>query len=141
MIYKDKWRKLEPFNLIGEYSLFWTKDDAARVAKDNSYYFFVVGILLMSTYIYGFFVDLSFKFPTELVFIYGCLIIIFGILVRYPKSRIASVLLAINFGIVIFEMMIVTGDKTSTIGWISVLLFMASIRSCQATFYYHRKTE
>ena len=136
------WRVVEPFNLVGENSIFWSKDQAQKVAVDTSYYFLVLGVTLVGVYfsqLLQLFYLLPPEFPKELALKTGGLIIILGALVRFFKSRIASVLLTWYF-ISVFALKFENMDfEMGPLGWVSVLMLMASIRASQASFYFHRK--
>ena len=136
------WRVVEPFNLVGENSIFWSKDQAQKVAVDTSYYFLVLGVTLVGVYfsqLLQLFYLLPPEFPKELALKTGGLIIILGALVRFFKSRIASVLLTLYF-ISVFALKFENMDfEMGPLGWVSVLMLMASIRASQASFYFHRK--
>ena len=136
------WRVVEPFNLVGENSIFWSKDQAQKVAVDTSYYFLVLGVTLVGVYfsqLLQLFYLLPPEFPKELALKTGGLIIILGALVRFFKSRIASVLLTLYI-ISVFALKFENMDfEMGPLGWVSVLMLMASIRASQASFYFHRK--
>ena len=79
------------------------------------------------------------EYPKELALKTGGLILILGVLVRYFTSRIAAVLLTFYF-ISVFALKIENMDfEMGPLGWVSVLMLMASIRASQASFYFHRK--
>ncbi len=139
---KKFWCAVEPFNLIGENSIFWSKNQAQKVTIDISYYFLVLGVTLVGIYLsqlFQLFYLLPPEYPKELALKTGSLILVLGALVRYFKSRIASILLALYF-ISVFALKFENMDfEIGPLGWISVLMLMASIRACQASFYFHRK--
>ena len=97
MIMNNKyWRVVEPFKLVGENSIIWSKNQAQKVAVDISYYFLVLGVTLVGVYLFQLFqlfYLLPPEYPKELALKTGGLVLILGVLVRYFTSRIASVLL------------------------------------------------
>jgi len=138
------WRVVEPFKLVGENSIIWSKNQAQKVAVDISYYFLVLGVTLVGVYLFQLFqlfYLLPPEYPKELALKTGGLVLILGVLVRYFTSRIASVLLTFYF-ISVFALKIENMDfEMGPLGWVSVLMLMASIRASQASFYFHRKIE
>ena len=135
-IYQRK-NTIEPFNLFGENSLIFSKDQAEQILKDNSYYilfasFMMVAISLLTT-LYPVDIGISKK----VIIIYGIFYFILGISIRYFKSRIASLLSLISFCSALISKII--EQNTNDGWWLFVLIFIAaSYRAVKASFYYHK---
>jgi|GEM_PF-6503987 len=59
LIKNDDKKSVEPFNLAGRRSLIYSKKEAAKILKDNSYYFFVAAALPLSASIFAGSIDIG----------------------------------------------------------------------------------
>ena len=89
-------KNVEPFNLFGLRSVIHSKDEAAKILKDNSYYFFVITVLLASIYIISSIADNTYADNIKLL-VLSIYYLILGVAIRLLKSRVASVLALISF--------------------------------------------
>jgi len=128
-------KTVEPFNLIGRRSLIHTKEEAANILKENSYYFFMSAAITSGISVYLFFAgknDIGF---TTFLLVLGLFYLIMAICIRSYKSRIASILLLANFGY-IFIRGLLNANGLSFV--ISFVFLTSAYRTVKASFYYHR---
>lgn len=130
-------RRIEPFCLFGNDSIIYTKEEAAKVVMDNSYYFTIAGSLILVLLLFSL---LSKKVPGESIqylIIMASLYLSLTLALRKLKSRVAaiSILLIIVWALLPRLMQLDIGGT-----FVFNLLFLAAaIRSVKATFFFHKK--
>ena len=130
---------IEPFPLFGVESIIYSRDQALKVLKSNSYYIFVAGFMTLFIYLASKFFNLNIgKSETYLL----CFIIVFftiGFLIRWCQSRVASIISLLLFSYTFITKFAVEGFGGS---FMFTLIFVAaSYRSIKASFYYHKSTD
>lgn len=131
-------RAIEPF-VFGERGIIYTKADAERVLKDNSYYFFVAAFILL---VFGvlFVVHNEEKYYSVSAFLFCIFYILIGLCLRKLKSRAAAILALLSVGNLILVRILDAGiNVLGGFSWILFLFLAAAIRSVKASFIYHRK--
>jgi hypothetical protein len=130
-------RRIEPFCLFGNDSIIYTKEEAAKVVMDNSYYFMIAGCLIL---VLLFFALLGKRVPGESIqylIIMATLYLSLTLALRKLKSRVAAISILM---IVVWALLprLIQFD----IGWsfiFNLLFLAAATRSVKATFFFHKK--
>ena len=127
-------KSVEPFNLVGRRSLIYSKEEAAKILKDNSYYFFIAAALALGASIFAgsINIEVSQKFLIGISIIYFLL----GFCIRKYQSRIASLFALINFGYVFVVNILQNGRSGFCL--FTLIFIAASYRSVKASFFYHK---
>jgi len=128
---------IEPFASYPE-SLIDSKEKAMKVIKDNSYYFYVIGIVsILAGAIFLYSNEKSIDKPFGLeVLITGILYISLAYLTSLTKSRVTATLLAI---IIIIPFIIgAFQDYHSAFSIFKLLLCFSAYRTLKATWYYNK---
>lgn len=133
MTFIDK--KIEPF-VFGRQGLFFSKEDSAKALRQNSYYFFVASAILFVSFIFFTFSKKDLTNFTVLILCFGIFYLIIGYAIRVLKSRIASILALISFGVLVIIRVI--EKDIGGIFFFSLIFLAAAIRSVKASFYYHK---
>ena len=137
---KNKELMAEPFPLFGIDSTIYTKEQAAKVATDNSYYFIVAGCIPL---IFATFFALSGLSVPGLSISYLVFIAIFylsmAFAIRSLKSRVASILV-LAATIWAFISCFIVSDHGGFILFHLVFL-AASARAVKATFIFQKKSK
>jgi len=134
LIKDDDKKIVEPFNLVGRRSQIFSKDEAAKILRENSYYFFVAAAILLGLS--------AFIRPTDIcisrayIIRFGVFYLVLGFCIRKLKSRIASLLALGSFGYVIFSRII--QNDIGGLSFIALIFLAASYRSVKASFFYHK---
>ncbi len=131
-------RRIEPFCLFGTDSIIYTKEEAAKVAVDNSYYFIVAGCLILAIAAMSLWKPLP-KFSTPYLVVNAASYIVLAFALRTKKSRIASILLLI--GVVWTLIPRLTQFDIGGTFIFNLLLVAAASRSVKATFFFNKKSE
>lgn len=129
-------RMVEPFNLVGMRSKIFSKEEAVKILKDNSYYIFVAAILSFGFSVLIKLMDVNIDIPQEYLIGMGVFYLVLGFCIRKFKSRFASILALAIFGY-IFIMRIFQNDIDG-IFFFTFILLAASYRSVNASFFYHK---
>jgi len=130
-------KRMEPFCLFGNDSIIYTKEEAAKVAEDNSYYFIVAGCLSLVIIAFAL---LGKKVPgltIPYLIIMATLYLSLALALRKWKSRVASILL---LAVVVWALL--PRLTKPDIGWsfiFNLLFLAASARAVKATFIFHKK--
>jgi hypothetical protein len=131
----DDKKNVEPFNLVGIRSLIYSKEDAAKILKNNSYYIFVAAGFNLGFGFFDFIYPTDIGISTEYLILSGIFYCAVGAGVRMLKSRIASLLALGSFGYTLLMKALQEGQ-----GGFYLFLFifcLASYRAVKASFYYH----
>ena len=129
-------RPIEPF-VFGKNGVILTKEDARKVLKDNSYYFFVAGFMLFAAFILIAISGRRMSSSVILIPLFGIFWLAIGYSIRKFRSRVASLLALITCCNVIL-----TRTWEGDIGglfFLSFIVLAASYRSIRASFVYHKK--
>jgi hypothetical protein len=114
-----------------------SKEEAKKILKDNSYYIFVAAFMSWAVFL------LSILFEHESqhkhYLIYGIYYFVLAIAIRKQKSRTASIVALITFGLVIIGR-VLENDIGSVFGF-SLIFLHASYRSVKASFFYKRSCQ
>ncbi len=127
---------VEPFNLFGERSIIYSKEEAKKILKDNSYYFFVLSLIPLCTFLFMSIKGFDIGLPKIYVLALGIFYFSLGIAIRKFQSRIASVIAFITFCWIIIIRVI-----DSDMGGFFFMTFIfagAAYRSIKASFYFHK---
>ncbi len=125
-------KPIEPFNLVGENSLIFSKEEAEKILRDNSYYIFVAAFMMVAISILLVFKPVDIGISKITILIYGVFYFILGAAIKYLKSRIASVLALASFGWALLSKVI---EHDTDRWWFFTLIFMAaSYRAVKASF-------
>jgi hypothetical protein len=129
-------KRIEPFCLFGTDSIIYTKEEAAKVAADNSYYFMVAGCIIFVIAAVSLWKPLP-RFSIPYLEFMAVSYIALAFAVKKQKSRIASILLLIG---VIWSLIprLTQFDIGGTFIF-NLLLVAAASRSVKATFFFHKK--
>lgn len=138
MNFAQRIKTVEPFNLFGERAIIYSKDEAAKILKDNSYYIFFAACLMTGIFVFLSFNPVAIGFSKNIILLYGIIYFVLGIAIRYLKSRVASILAMLSFGWVIL-LRIIENDTGGSF-FLSFIFLAASYRSVRASFYYHKHT-
>jgi hypothetical protein len=133
----DDKKMVEPFNLYGKRSFIYSKEEAAKILKDNSYYIFVAAVLNVIILIFLFIYPIDVGISKEHLLFQGIIFCALGVGVRKYKSRIASLLVLGIFGSSLLIKILQEGR-----GGFYLFFFifcLASYRAVKASFYYHKK--
>lgn len=130
-------KRIEPFCLFGNDSIIYTKEEAAKVVVDNSYYFMIAGFLILVLLLFAL---LGKRVPGESIhylIIMATLYLSLTLALRKLKSRVAAISILV---IVVWALLprLIQFD----IGWsfiFNLLFLAAAIRSVKATFFFHKK--
>lgn len=134
LVKDDDKKMVEPFNLVGRKSLIFSKQEAAKILKDNSYYIFVAAALTLGSSIVSGSIDIGASRQYLIgVGLFYCLL---GICIRTFKSRIASLLALASFGYVFTTNIL--QDGTGGFYIFTLVFLAASYRSVKASFFYHK---
>jgi len=128
-------KKIEPFNLVGERSLILTKEEAAEILKDNSYYLFIASGILLGAWGVLLVTSKDISVSKCTIFMAGIYFFILGLAVRYLRSRIASILALVGFGCVSVSRIMLHG--IGSLAYLFIFL-AASYRCVRASFFYHK---
>lgn len=128
-------RKIEPFCLFGTDSIIYTKEEAAKVAVDNSYYFMVAGGIVLVIAAISFWKPLP-RFSMPYLVVNALCYIALAFAVKIKKSRIASILLLL--GVVWTLIPRLTQLDIGGTFIFNLLLVAAASRSVKATFFFHK---
>ena len=135
----DDKKMVEPFNLVGRRSLIYSKEEAAKILKDNSYYIFVAAILNLGFSIFLFINPNDIDISKEYLMLVGVLYCALGVGIRKFKSRIASLLALASFGYILLNNILQEGTGGGF--YLFTFIFcVASYRAVKASFYYHKKS-
>ena len=133
---KPLYRSVEPF-VFGKNGVILTKEDARKVLKDNSYYFFVAGFMLLVAFILIAISGRKISSSAISIPLFGIFWLAIGYSIRKFGSRIASLLALITCCNVIL-----TRAWEGDIGglfFLSFIFLAASYRSTKASFVYQKK--
>ena len=133
MTFFDK--KIEPF-VFGKQGLFFSKEDALKALRLNSYYFFVASAILFVSFTLLIILKKDLTYLTVLILSFCIFYLIVGYAIRVLKSRIASILALISFGVLVI-IRVMQKDIGGTLIF-SLIFLCAAIRSVNASFYYHK---
>ena len=134
----DDKKAVEPFNLIGRRSLIYSKEEAAKILKDNSYYIFVAAAIPIFISIYLFATNINTDISYGYLLSAGIYLCLLGVAIRVFKSRVASILALVSFGNLFISKILHINSK----GFFIFVLFVflaASYRAVRASFFYHKK--
>lgn len=136
MKFSEQKKNIEPFNLFGERSLIYSKQDAKKILIDNSYYFFIASAITFGIAAFAYFgiVDLGTSETTFIILSLAYLLL--GIAIRRLQSRTASVIALIIFGWILI-LRIYESDIGGSFFY-SFIFFAASWRSVKASFYFNK---
>ena len=135
--------KIEPFNLFGVSSTIWNVEDARKVVKANSYYFYVIVVITLLQYLNQVLNDLHTEYERNVLLAYALLILTLTVLVRLKMNRIAAILLLANFSWNFFNAILnaihsfLSQAEFASWGVIFMsLMVAASYRTVRGTFAY-----
>ena len=134
LVKDDDKKIIEPFNLVGRRAQIFSKEEAAKILKDNSYYIFVAAAMLLVISIFIGQVDVGISQAYLLVV--GLFYCALGLCIRKFKSRVASLLALTSFGYV-FVTRILEHD-TGGLFFFTFIFLAASYRAVRASFFYHK---
>ena len=129
-------KAVEPFNLFGERSLIFTKEEAAKILRDNSYYFFLSAAILLGGFTLLLFTKGEIFVSRTTILVLSVYYFFLGVAIRYLKSRVASILALVSDGSIVVSRII-----DLDIGWLFFLTFIflaASYRCVKASLFYHK---
>ena len=129
-------KPIEPFNLVGENSLIFSKNEAEKILRDNSYYIFVAAFMMVAIFVLLVFKPVDIGFSKTILLIFGVFYFILGAAIKYLKSRVASILALASFGWALLSKIMCQ----DTDGWwfFTLIFIAASYRAVKASFYYHK---
>ena len=128
---------IEPSNLFGESSLIYSKEEAGKILRDNSYYIFVAAFMALTLFVIAKIPKMKLDMLGNILLILSIYYFIIGVTIRVLKSRVASVLALISFGYAAISNILTNGFS---IWFIFSLIFLAaSYRCVRASFFYHKK--
>ena len=130
----DDKKMVEPFNLVGRRAQIFSKEEAAKILKDNSYYIFVAAALLLG--LSAFIGSKDIGISRQYIVGFGLFYLVLGSFIRKFKSRVASLVALTSFGYVI-----ITRIFQYDIGglfFFTFIFLLASYRSVKASFFYHK---
>jgi len=128
-------KTIEPF-AIGESGIIYSQDDAARVLKENSYYFIVVGFFLLFVFVVKVLTHIAVGYSNNLILFYLVYNFLIGYSLRKFRSRLAALLALVNSCAVIINR-VLYNDMGGM--FVVALLFLAvSYRVVKASFLYHQ---
>lgn len=130
-------KRIEPFCLFGTDSIIYTKEEAAKVVMDNSYYFIVAGCIPLVVLLFALFGKTVPGFTIPYLIIMATLYFFLAFVLRKLKSRVASILLLAGVVWALLPSLV-----QLDIGWsfiFNLLFLTASVRTVKATFIYHKK--
>ena len=133
---QDDKKMVEPFNLVGRRALIYTKEEAVKSLKDNSYYIFVAAVLNLGISFFLFIYPTDVGISKEYLMVVGIFYCALAVGIRKFKSRIASLLALASFGYVLFSNM--WQDGTGGFYLFTLIFFAAAFRTVKASFYYHK---
>jgi hypothetical protein len=131
-------KKIEPF-VFGGQGIFSSKEDSAKSLRQNSYYFFIASAILFVSFLFFIFPKKDLTTFTFIVLFFGIFYLIIGYAIRVLKSRIASILALISFGILVIIRIIEL--DVDGIFFFSLIFLCAAYRSVKASFYYHKHSK
>jgi len=129
-------KAVEPFNLFGERSLIYTKDEAARILRDNSYYIFISTALLLAGFSLLLFTKREIFVSKTTVLAFSIYYLFLGVAIRYFKSRVASVLALASY-VYVAASRIIDLDMGGLF-WGTLIFVAASYRCIKASLFYHK---
>jgi len=130
-------KRIEPFCLFGTDSIIYTKEEAAKVVVDNSYYFIVAGCIPLVISLFALFGKRVPGLTIPYLIIMATLYFSLALVLRKFKSRVASILLLAGVGWTLFPRLV-----QLDLGWsfiFNLLFLAASVRTVKATFFFHKK--
>jgi hypothetical protein len=127
-------RRIEPFCLFGTDSIIYTKEEAAKVAADNSYYFMVAGCIILAIAAIYLWKPLP-RFSITYLVLNSISYIVLAFALRKHKSRIASILLL--SGVIWSLIPRLTQLDIGGTFIFNLLLVAAASRAVKATFFFH----
>ncbi len=127
-------KAIEPFNLFGERSLIYSKDEAVKILKDNSYYIFVASAMAFGFFAFVYFSPADVGNSKFIFLIVGLLYLSIGLAVRKLQSRVASIFAFLCFGSLFLQKLIDYGLGGS---FLAMIFLAASYRCIRASFYFH----
>ena len=125
----------EPLNLFGPNALIYTKEEASKILKDNSYYIFVAAIMLIVLFCIGKITKTELGVLESIMLVFSIYYFILGFAIRVLKSRIASILALVSFSYAVISRLL-TAD-VGGLFFFSLIFLAASFRCVKASFYYH----
>jgi len=130
----DDKKMVEPFNLVGRRAQIFTKEEAVKILKDNSYYIFVAAAIHLGISIFTGPMDIG----ISQVFLIGAGLFycVLGVCIRILKSRVASLLALASFG---YDL--ITKILENDIGgffFFTFIFLAASYRAVKASSFYHK---
>jgi prepilin signal peptidase PulO-like enzyme (type II secretory pathway) len=128
----------EPLPLFGVESIIYSKEQALKILKSNSYYLFVAGFIALFGYLATEVYSLDIGTREIYILIFALFLFAIGTLIRWRQSRVASIVSFLIFLYALFANFYVAGFGGIYI--ISVILLAASYRCIKASFYYHKDT-
>ena len=128
---------IEPFPLFGIESIIHSKEQALKVLKFNSYYIFVAAFISLFGFLSISLFNLNIGITGEYVMLFTLLFFTIGFLIRWLKSRVASVISLLIFSFTFFWNFYESGFAGYYI--LTSLFIAASYRSTKASFFYHKK--
>ena len=136
LIKDDDKKMVEPFNLVGRRSQIFSKKEAAKILKNNSYYFFVAAIFNFGLFTLLTINPIDVGISNKVILLFGFIYLVLGFSIRKLYSRLASIM-----GFMIFGWIILSRIIENDIGgffFFSLIFFAASYRSIKASFYFHK---
>lgn len=130
-------KTIEPFNLFGEGSLINSKEEAAKILKDNSYYFVVAALLALALYLFFLITKNKIFVSQSTILAYSIFYFVLAYTIRQYKSRFASIVAFVSFAYLVFYR-VVTFDIGGFF-FFSLIFLAASYRCVNASFFYHKK--
>ncbi len=130
-------KPIEPFNLVGENSLIFSRQQAEKILRDNSYYIFVAAFIMFTVDLFLILKPVDIGISKTIILICGIFYFVLGVSIKYLKSRIASILALASFTLDLFFK--IMEQRTNNGWWFFTLIFIAaSYRAVKASFYYHK---
>ena len=138
LVKDDDKKMVEPFNIVGRRSLIFSKEEAAKILKDNSYWIFAAAAVLFATSSVIWLMDIDIGISQEYIIGVGVFYCVLGVCIRELKSRVASLLALASFGHVLITRIL--QNDTGGVFFFTFIFFAASYRSVKASFFYHKTT-
>jgi hypothetical protein len=131
-------KAVEPFNLFGETALISSKEEAAKILKDNSYYIFVSAFILLGLFVAQMIKNTDIGVPKTIILVIGLLDFCLATAIRILKSRLASILALTSFGYIILSRIFI--HDTGGFFVFSIIFLAASYRAVRASFFLSQKS-
>jgi hypothetical protein len=132
----DDKKMIEPFNIVGRRSLIYSREEAAKIINDNSYYIFVAAVINFAASVYLFVIPTNVGISEDYLLLAGIFYFAMGVGVRKFKSRVASLLALGSFG---YALLMQVLEKSMSGFYLFTFIFcLASYRLVKASSYYHK---